>query len=170
MAPAIPPQILNAINRRGKRVIPPAQGARAPAVMHGLCIHVPDGDGMSVLSNGAVVSVRLWGIDAPEIGQRYAQSARNVLMRLALRQVVYFARRDICPYGRTVAQVATYHAADLGLIMLLNGLAWHLPRFTNHDPTYGAAMRYARFYRRGIWHDNDVAPPWKFRHARRTQL
>ena len=81
-----------------------AAGAKT---LHGVVIHVTDGDTIWVRpAGGAPVQVRIQGLDAPEICQAFGQQARDALAaRLLHREVLVSTRaRDI--YQRSVGNVS----------------------------------------------------------------
>ena len=73
----------------------------------GTVISVHDGDSMRVQrADGAVVTIRIYGIDCPEIGQPYGKEARDLTRGLLLGKTV-----EVTPaqksksYGRQVASI-----------------------------------------------------------------
>ena len=118
--------------------------------------------------------VRLYAIDAPEIGQRYSGRARSHLAQLAQGRV-YLDVVDIDRYGRCVAVAYRRRAKDsLNREMVSAGWARYAPQY---DPGgYGgrqlgladAENRAAR-RKRGIWQDADYnLAPWDYRRLRRS--
>ena len=50
----------------------------------GVVLSVHDGDTLRVRNEqGRVINIRLWGVDAPELGQPYGKASRNFLRKLA---------------------------------------------------------------------------------------
>lgn len=69
---------------------------------------VHDGDSFKCAqANGKVVTLRLYGIDAPEAKQPYGQAARKKLVELLSRRKLDAQTMDTDRYGRTVAVVRT---------------------------------------------------------------
>ena len=117
----------------------------------GLVIYVVDGDTVRVrpLPGGEPVSVRVNGIDAPEICQDGGSTARDALKRRALGQrvVVHGVGRD--DYGRLLAQVVM-DDDDLGGWMVETGHAWSY-RYRGQPGPYAAQQHRAQAAGRGIF-------------------
>ena len=118
--------------------------------------------------------VRLYAIDAPEIGQRYSGRARSHLAQLAQGRL-YLDVVDIDRYGRCVAVAYRRRPKDsLNRAMVRDGWARYAPQY---DPGgYGgrqlglaeAENRAAR-RKRGIWQDSEYnLAPWDYRRLRRS--
>ena len=130
-------------------------------------LRVPDSDTVTVLAPGnAQYQVRLAGIDAPALTQRYGQAAREHLLRhIAGRFVlVNWQRRD--EYGRIVGKVLL-SGRDVGLRQIQAGLAWHDKRHQNEQSpeeraAYARAEQEARDAKRGLWADSEPTPPWEW--------
>ena len=129
--------------------------------------HVIDGDTIRVSER----RIRIFGIDAPEIGQRCRKhgrdlncgvDARNLLIRIIGNNPVTCAPHGSDRYSRTVA---TCYAGgvDIGKAMVTNG---HAVAYTRYSTVYNAAQRAAVKGKRGIWATSFEAP-WKYRQASR---
>ena len=69
-------------------------------------IGIADGGTITVLTaDKSQGRIRLWGIDAPEIGQDFGSRARQAASSLAFGKHVIIRARDTDRYGRTVAEV-----------------------------------------------------------------
>jgi len=115
---------------------------------------VQDGDSLTVrLGDNALVTLRLYGIDAPELRQPSGRSARKRLAALALRQTLDVQALDTDRYGRTVALVRLGDGALLNEIMVAEGLAWVYDQYCQADicPRLHALEAQARQERRGLW-------------------
>jgi len=117
------------------------------------------------------VTVRLYGIDAPEKAQACGDLAAARLRELAGDQVDVDPRaRD--RYGRTVAVI---HAPGMGAAinarLVSEGWAWVYVRYCS-DPEC-PAMRglelEARASRAGLWSCDLPVPPWKWRRDRKEE-
>jgi micrococcal nuclease len=138
----------------------PAQAARPPSSAgSGVVTYVVDGDTVRVRppGGGKPVSVRITGIDAPEICQAGGIASRDALMRRVLGQrvVVYGRRHD--GYGRLLAKL-TFKGEDTGLWMVAQGLAWSYRYRANAGP-YAVQQRRARAAGLGIFSPSHGAPP-----------
>lgn len=134
---------------------------------------VGDGDTITVLSpEYGAMRVRLSGIDAPEIGQPYADVARQHLARLVFGQTVIVSWHKRDRYGRLVGRVEA-HDGDAGLALVSAGSAWHFKAYQHEQPSeerdrYARAEANARDERRGLWQEVEPMAPWDFRELKRT--
>lgn len=120
----------------------PAPPPPCPAPFSGKA-WVVDGDTLRV--NRA--RVRLFGMDAPEIGQRGGYPARSHLIRLAGGRQVRVEPVTIDIHGRTVARV-WLGETDLSRRMVRDGYAVATARW---DLDYVPDEEAARRERRGLW-------------------
>lgn len=114
------------------------------------------------------VRVRLWGIDAPEIGQRpWGELAKQRLKELASDRVALeFVDKD--DYGRLVGRLHR-GGEDLGLTLVREGYARVYRRF-NGWPVYRQAEHEAREQRRGLWsRPGNQQTPWRWRRTHPRQ-
>ncbi len=84
----------------------------------GRVVAVTDGDTLTVAAAGARYRVRLYGIDAPEAGQRFGPEAREALADLVLGEVVEVEVTGTDPFGRVVG-VVTRGDTEVNLAMVL---------------------------------------------------
>lgn len=138
----------------------PALAARpAKATWSGVVSYVVDGDTVHVRSpgGGKPVSIRLDGIDAPEICQAFGPASRDALMRRVLgkRVKVYGKRHD--DYGRLLARIEL-NGEDTGQWMVAHGLAWSY-RFRSGPGPYAAQQRRAKAAGLGVFSPAQGAPP-----------
>jgi len=111
--------------------------------------------------------VRLFGIDAPEMGQPCRADGREwdcgAWTRDAVRnrfEGTYAScdQRDIDRYGRVVAQ-CTVDGQDMGQLIVYSGLAW---AFRRYSETYDLDEKAAAIAGRGLW-AVDVQMPSDYR-------
>jgi len=151
-----------------------ARGAtlHAPTTLAGVVVAVHDGDTLRIRGeDGRVTRIRVAGIDAPEVCQRYWKASRDRLRALVVdkrdvRVVTY--KTDV--YGREVARVYV-GTQDVGIVLVEEGLAWHARRYENEQTaSERLALRdaeaKAHAAHRGLWSQPSPEAPWKFR--RRT--
>lgn len=138
-----------------------ATATTAQAPFEALCIHVTDGDTLTVLRGSEQIKVRLDGIDAPEPGQDFSSKATQALADMAKGRTLLVAPSGQDRFGRTLARVSL-DGEDLAHRMLMRGLAWHFFRY-NSDPTLAALERDARSRRVGLWSVANPTAPWDFR-------
>jgi micrococcal nuclease len=136
------------------RATPPAKGAWS-----GVVTYVVDGDTVRVRppGGGKPVSIRLEGIDAPEICQAFGAASRDALVRRlqGKRVQVYGKRHD--DYGRLLARI-DLQQEDAGEWMVASGLAWSY-RFRSNPGPYAAQQRRAKAARLGLFSASHGAPP-----------
>lgn len=129
-----------------------------------VCERVLDGD---TFVSGET-RVRLWGIDAPEKGQSYADAARARLKSLIEGKEVRLEQKDKDRYSRKVAIVYAGNT-NINLQLVKEGLAWHYVRYAPAASDLAAAEKAARQKRKGLWKDKNPVNPYEFRKARRAK-
>lgn len=127
-----------------------------------------DGDTLDLTG----VRVRLFGVDAVELGQtcerggeswRCGEAARAQLSELVAGQTVVCEQRDVDRYGRMVA-VCKAGRVDLAQAMAWAGYAVALMDFSE---AYAPAVEAARAQNAGIWGAHFVEPrEWRAAHPR----
>lgn len=140
----------------------------AVAELSGRVVAVHDGDTLTVSSQGKKVRVRLDGIDAPELEQRYGKSSRSALSRLCRGKQAVVDERGKNEEGLVLASV-TCAGVDANAEQVKQGLAWvfrtYLPL---GSPLYELETN-ARLMQRGLWRDKDPTPPWDWRKQHPTR-
>ena len=136
---------------------PSDAAAPHPDQWSGVVTYVVDGDSVRVrpLQGGKPVSVRLEGIDAPEICQRGGDTARDALTRRVLGRQVVIEGENRDDYGRLLARIML-DGDDVGARMVKDGHAWSY-RYRGSAGPYSAQQRLAESARRGIFADASVA-------------
>ncbi len=110
---------------------------------------VGDGDSVTADCPSGEVRVRVWGIDAPEMGQApWGERAKRAL-QARIPRTVRLEVLDVDPYERSVARIWDGER-DVGLSMVDDGMAIVYRRF-NDDDRYAQAESGARKRRLGIW-------------------
>ncbi len=128
------------------------------------CERVLDGD---TFKSGDT-RVRLWGIDAPEKGQPYADEARARLKELIEGKAVRLEWKDKDQHAREVAIVYA-GSTNINLQMVKEGLAWHYEYFAPDAEDLAAAEKAARKKRKGLWADDEPVNPYEFRKRNREK-
>ncbi|MEO8388217.1 MAG: thermonuclease family protein [Polaromonas sp.] len=131
----------------------------AGSVWPGVVSYVVDGDTVRVRpsAGGKSVSVRLQGIDAPEICQPGGTLSRDALMRRLLGQRVTVHGRHHDGYGRVLAKVV-FSGEDAGKWMVGRGMAWSYRSRGNGGP-YAQEQKRARAAKLGVFARTAGAPP-----------
>lgn len=159
-------QIIHMIARRTRPCAPAAKLRTPPSFANkpfaGTVRYVCDGDTVDVFSRGRVVRVRLFGIDAPELGQPHGDDAHFHLRKMAQGLEVNVHPVTVDKYNRVVAFVGA-PGNSINLRMIQDGMAWATPH-SDTPSEYHGAQRMAMDARRGLWHrgENAVAP-WDWR-------
>lgn len=125
-------------------------------------VEVKDGDTLVARgSSGKTLTVRVWGIDAPESGQPYGPPATEAARRLFGGETATLHVEDTGPYGRLIARVRT-EDVDLGQSLVASGYAWHSRNYGTSD-VLRRLEREARREGAGLWTQDNPVPPWKHR-------
>jgi endonuclease YncB( thermonuclease family) len=134
----------------------------------GIANKVHDGDSIHITPAGQKrVIVRLAGIDAPELKQRFGLPARDHLRSILLNKPVEARCHKIDRYERRLC-VVYRDGTDINLAMVSAGLAWHYKKYQNEQTRkqrrqYASAEHEARTRRLGLWRDNNPQAPWNYR-------
>jgi len=136
--------------------------------LSGLVVRVADGDTVTVLVDKNEIKVRLAGIDAPEKKQPYGTASKKNLSELTYQKVVTLQCGKTDRYKRRVCTVLNGDQ-DVCLAQIQSGMAWWYRKYAREQTkeeraSYAAAEEDARLAQRGLWSDNDPAPPWEWRH------
>lgn len=129
-------------------------------------VGVSDGDTFKALTKQKEqIRCRIYGIDAPELGQAFGRRSKERLSQLIFNQNVRIKIQSTDRYGRKVVWVYR-EAQDVGLEMIRSGMAWHYKKFYDSDE-YAEAQRAASKKRVGLWADKNPQAPWSFRKSRK---
>jgi micrococcal nuclease len=135
-------------------------GAAAPGaqVWSGVVSYVVDGDTVWVRPEGGgkPLSIRVDGIDAPEICQPGGVAARDALKHRALGQRVTVHGRLDDAYGRQLARLVL-NGDDLGEWLVTQGLAWSY-RYRNDAGPYARQQSQAEAARLGLFSPHGPRP------------
>lgn len=154
--------------------------AGSPAVaetLRGMVKAVHDGDTVVLVGRGTGrVTVRLYGIDAPETrkpdspGQPFGSQAKRVLMFKVLGKEVTAEVQDRDQYGRAVG-VLQLAGRDINAELVAEGMAWAYRQYLGgpYASRYIALEEQARRQHRGLWRDSNPRPPWEFRRGQKRR-
>lgn len=141
----------------------------APAeaeVIYGRCEYVQDGDSLLFIPRGenTEVKVRLFGVDAPERDQDWADESRENLRKLIDEQEIRLQVVDVDQYGRSVAKVYVGNTY-VNLEQLKAGMAWLYEYYCDpkQDADLISAARTAESGRVGLWSDSSALNPREHR-------
>ncbi len=126
---------------------------------------VYDGDTVAVSCEEGRLTVRVFGIDAPEMGQKpWGEESRAMLRQLLPNAAIRLKVKDTDRYGRVVAQIYAHHKQDdIGLALVRQGGAVVYVQYNNAS-AYQMAQVQAKQNRLGVW--SQVGPqqtPWEWR-------
>lgn len=124
-------------------------------------------DGDTFTAQEQSQNYRLWGIDAPELDQRWGKAARAALIELIHKKNVTVELHGES-YSRPVVRVIA-GGKDVGLELLKMGLAWYVPEFAPDEESYLEAHEAAKADKRGLWSDPKPVNPKEFREKRNSE-
>jgi endonuclease YncB( thermonuclease family) len=124
--------------------------------IEGKVVNVHDGDTITVLDKDAKkFHIRLQGIDAPEIKQKYGAESQKNLERMVMGKQVTIVWTKVDKYRRTVGTIML-DGRDINIEQIKAGLAWHFKKYAEEQPpadrvTYAKAETEARAAKLGLW-------------------
>jgi micrococcal nuclease len=133
----------------------------------GRVVRVHEGDTLTIRAQRRNISVRLDGIDAPELGQAFGQNSRSALARLCAGKDATVTDRGKDRSGRVIGSV-TCAGIDANGEQVRQGMAWV---FRSYIPTGSPLYEfesYARLRGLGLWRDSNPVPPWEWRKSVRS--
>jgi endonuclease YncB( thermonuclease family) len=131
-----------------------------------MVVDVQDGDTLVVLRNKTRLTVKLPGIDAPELDQPYGPEAKRFAAKLVKGRVVTI---ETSHAGNPIyGGVRFSKKRILAYEMVKAGLAWA----TSMDKSsmFGETQAAAKAARLGLWansEDEEPVPPWEWRANKR---
>ncbi len=128
---------------------------------------VTEGDSISVAREGKSVRVRLFGIDCPEMNQKYGREAKEVARELAFGKVVSVESKGKDRYGRTVGRVKLPSGKSLSRELIRAGACWWYKRHARKEVEFKDLEEKARQEKLGLWADPKPDPPWAWRRRKR---
>lgn len=126
-------------------------------IITGIVVDSPyDGDTFHINKT----TIRMLGIDAPELKQPYGIQSRDYLKGLILNQEVQVDIKAKDKYGRSLGWV---YRKDVNIneLLIKQGKAWayEVPK----KSTLRQLEAEARQKKLGLWADSNPQPPWEFR-------
>ncbi len=142
-----------------------------PLISHGqtfkgTVVKVPDGDTLHVRLGGAIMKVRLNGIDCPELGQRFGDEAKEFTTRLVMNKEVMVKGKGEDSSGYIVADVILEDQINVGHEILKAGYAWWFSGNPKEDGTLFELEREAKNEKLGLWSDPNPVAPWVYRRGK----
>lgn len=137
-------------------------------VIEGKVVKVHDGDTVTVLDqNSKKFTIRLQGIDAPELKQEFGAAAQKNLSGMVLGKQVTIVWNKVDKYRRTVGTIML-DGRDINIEQVKAGVAWHFKKYEDEQSpadrvTYAAAEQMARAAKLGLWSAAKVVAPGDWR-------
>jgi len=134
-----------------------------PNLITGKVVRVLDGDSIHVkINDDQFVMIRLFGIDAPELDQRFGRQSKKYLSTLILNQQIQLQFLELDNYGRRLAIIFNDKGRNINLDLIESGHAWVYQNYYS-DPKWLSLQHQAKEERKGLWHKTSPIPPWLFR-------
>ena len=158
---------LKSLGERGRKL---SAETKAKREGYSQVVKVSDGDTITVLTNDKKqLTIRLEGIDAPEMRQAFGSKSKSFLDALLkanqYKVKVHATGKD--RYQRTIANLYVGQNKCVNLIMVRNGFAWHYKRYSK-DAALALAELKARNEKIGIWSMPNPQAPWEYRSNKRS--
>jgi endonuclease YncB( thermonuclease family) len=136
-------------------------------IWSGMVVGVSDGDTLMVLHEGKGEKIRLYGIDAPDIGQAFSKRAKQFTSDMVYGKTVEVKTKDKDQHGRTVGLI-TVDDKSLNEALIKNGLAWVYRKYCKEPfcESWIELEVVARYGKIGLWSEPNPIPPWEFRHEK----
>ncbi|HOQ89678.1 MAG TPA: thermonuclease family protein [Candidatus Hydrogenedentes bacterium] len=130
------------------------------------CVGVKDGDTVAVLTEQQrEITVRLFGIDAPEKKQPYGERARQFLSDIIFGKTVQVVPRNRDRYGQLVADILLEDNRRVNELVVQAGMAWWYRTYAPNDTVLRQLEQQAKNAKTGLWKDPNPIPPWEFRRS-----
>jgi micrococcal nuclease len=139
-----------------------AEVAVANEELRGKVNKVLDGNTIEVSTpDNETYKVLLFGIDSPEMGQEYADQAKELLERLLLNKSVSIMIHGKDRVGNRLGVIQIEGMMDPRHELIKAGLAWTAEK--EPIPELESLREQAQAGGRGLWKDENPIPPWKYR-------
>ena len=136
-----------------------------PQQFTAVVVSVAEGDTISVLTQDKrKITIRFYGIDAPELRQPGGAEAKDAIRRLQGERVT-ISKMGTDRYKRTSA-VVDYMGRCVNLDQVAMGNAWFYPQQCKASWVCGQlkiAEAEARAGGLGLWADKNPVPPWEWK-------
>jgi endonuclease YncB( thermonuclease family) len=135
-------------------------------VITGKVIAVTDGDTIKVLVDNQPITVRLEGIDAPELRQSFGARSKQALADMLFGKVVTVRKTGDDRFGRTLG-IVMVGDVDANATMVQDGWAWHFKKY-NDETRLAELETETRAAKRGLWTEANPLARWDCRARQRT--
>jgi len=153
---------------------PAAAANKLQLVIEGKVVKVHDGDTITVLDqDNKKFSIRLQGIDAPELKQEAGAVSQQNLSRMVLGKQVTIVWTKVDKYRRTVGTIML-DGHDVNIEQVKAGMAWHFKKYEDEQSpadrvTYAAVEQAARTAGLGLWKVASPTAPGDWRQDVKTK-
>jgi len=140
----------------------------------GLCSRVIDGDTIVISGKNnrtKDITVRLYGIDAPELKQSYGEVSKNNLIKLIYKKIVNIEEKSIDKYNRVIA-IVYYDKLSINEEMLQQGVVHYYLQYCKCTKRNILCCKYSnienetRQKKLGIWSQDTIIYPWDYRNKK----
>jgi endonuclease YncB( thermonuclease family) len=129
----------------------------------GIVLGVKDGDTLIVKKYGRQVFVKLYGVDAPEKGQKFYERASSYTGRFKGKTVeVVQEGRNL---GNSIEAFVYINGKSVNEELVKSGLVWIDPSKCTHPrcKNWDKMEKQSKTDKKGLWVQEKPVPPWKFR-------
>jgi len=128
----------------------------------GQVIQIIDGNTLTIKSaENESYKIVLFGIDCPELGQKYGDKAKKCLEQLMMKKNVTVQILGKDRQGNYMGIVTTEKSLDPRIQLLEEGLAWTSESEPAADLESFKSV--AQQKGKGLWKEKEPTPPWVFR-------
>jgi len=168
----------NALGKASKALIQAREDLKKSKEFEATVHKITDGDTLVVRKADAEdITIRLFGIDAPESGQEGAEAAAKALSPLQGRQVT--VREMDTDGGSRMLALVEFEGKSVNLEQVKKGQAWYYPQNCQEQPICGElekAEKEARKAKQGLWSKGwfggkkgEPMPPWEWKRKRQGE-
>ena len=124
---------------------------------------VLQGDLISIDIAGKLISLRLAGVDSPELQQPLGRQARQFTKDLVKNQTIGVKVQYVDRYQRIIGEISLLDGRIVNHELIRWGFAWHY-RVSPEPNLLLEKLEYEAWSKRiGLWVLDSPVPPWKFR-------
>jgi endonuclease YncB( thermonuclease family) len=125
-------------------------------------LEVLDGNTLKVSTiDDDTFTVKLKGVDAPELGQEFAQEALNYLQQLVTTKNVLVEYSGKDRWGNRLVYVTTKNGKSINEMMIKDGYGW-VDRFFLNQAELMALQETAKSKNAGLWKSEEPMEPWVY--------
>ncbi len=137
-----------------------AQASGMPAVKQ--IIEVIDGNTLKVSTiEDDTFTVKLKGVDAPELGQAFAQESLNYLQELVSSKNIFVEYSGKDRWGNRLVYVTAKNGKSINELMIKSGHGW-VDRFFLNQTDLMELQETAKSKNSGLWDNEDPMEPWVY--------